>query len=115
MLEVLLHRLLPDHLFDLPLRIHVERILVQQSHLLQAFPLTVLILADHLQPDVFEPSWVVDRLRQRRPLLPHLRHSTRIPQYTQPCRLNLRGIARMSPLLRLLLLVRSTLATHIAL
>lgn len=88
-LEVVLHGLLPNHLLNLALRLDVEGVLVQQSHLFLTIALPLLILTYHLQPDLTETVAVVDRFSKRRPLLPHLCHSSRVAQDTQPCSLNL--------------------------
>jgi hypothetical protein len=80
-LQVVLHRLLPDHLLNLPLGVDVEWVIIQQSHLLHAITLPTLVVAHHLKPDFAEAVAVVDRLSQSRPLLPHLSHGGGIAQY----------------------------------
>lgn len=60
-LQVVLYRLLPDHLLNLPLCIDVEWVLVEQSHLLHALAFPTIILAHHLDPDLAETIAVVDR------------------------------------------------------
>jgi hypothetical protein len=103
-LQVLLHRLLPDHLLDLALSFHVEGVFVQQPHLLQSLLFALLILPHHLHPHFFELIGVVDGIRQRRPLCSHLRHRCRVAQYTQPrCLDLLRALVWLLPLLRILL------------
>jgi hypothetical protein len=80
-LQVVLHRLLPDHLLNLPLGVDVEWVIIQQSHLLHAITLPTLVVAHHLKPDFAEAVAIVDRLSQSRPLLPHLSHGGGIAQY----------------------------------
>jgi hypothetical protein len=87
-LQVVLHRLLPDHLLNLPLGVDVEWVIIQQSHLLHAITLPTLVVAHHLKPDFAEAVAVVDRLSQSRPLLPHLSHGGGIAQYVQSCSLD---------------------------
>jgi hypothetical protein len=87
-LQVVLHRLLPDHLLNLPLRINIEWIVIQQSHLLHAVAFSTLVVTHHLKPNLAESVAVIDRLCQSRPLLPHLSHGGGIPQYVQSCSLD---------------------------
>lgn len=111
-LQVVLDRLLSDHLLDLPLRLDVEWILVEQPHLLHTLAFSTLIVAHHLDPDLTETIAVVDRFGQSRPLLSDLSHGVRVPQYAQPCPLD---VSRRSSLLcahvvlLLLLLLRLSL------
>lgn len=102
-LKVILNSLLPDHLLDLALRIHVERIFVEQPHLLLPLALAILVLPHHALPHFSKPCAVVDRLGKCRSLRPHLRHRAWVAQYAQPRRLNLmRTLPLTSPLRRLL-------------
>ena len=105
-LQILLHLLLPDHLLDLALGVDVEGVFVQQLHLLQPLLLALLVLLHHLHPHLAEAVGVVEGVRQRWALLPHLRHRLRVAQNTQPCRLDL---LRACPLLSLRVLWSSAL------
>lgn len=82
-LKVVLNRLLSDHLLNLPLRLDVEWVLVEQSHLLHALAFSTLIVAHHFDPDLAETIAVVDRFGQSRPLLSDLSHGVCIAQYAQ--------------------------------
>ena len=82
-LEVVLHRLLPDHLLNLPLSVDVERVFIKKTHLLHPLAFPTLVLAHHVRPDLAEAVAVVDGLGQSGSLFPHLRHGVCISQYAQ--------------------------------
>jgi len=89
MLEVLHYTFLPDQFLDLALGLDIERIFVQQPHLILPLLVSVGLLPSHFLEQLPESSRVVDSICQVRPLLPDLRKRARVAQEAQPRGLNL--------------------------